>query len=227
MKIAVVTGGSSGLGASLIDLLIEREYYVVTASRRPALNKSAEWYETDLSKSEQVNSFANAVLKKYGSINLLINNAAFSPAARLVNMTFEELQEVIDIDFIAPRILMNRFSDVLSGGSIVNVVSRVGIEGRVGLTAYGVAKELLLDYSILIASQFAKKAIKVYAVNPGFMYTENITDKVLEIQKNESVLKTCMTPKLSANLILQLLERDFAAGTLIDLDSRIYKLWNH
>jgi len=227
MKIAVVTGGSSGLGASLIDLLIEREFHVVTASRRPALNKSAEWFETDLSKPEQVNKFAETVIKKYSTIDLLINNAAYSPAARLVNMTFEEFQEVLNVDFIAPRILMNRFAKVLNGGSIVNVVSRVGIEGRVGLTAYGVAKELLLDYSVLVASEFAKQAVKVFAVNPGFMYTENISDKVLETQKQESVLKTCMTPLLSAKLILQLLESDFAVGTLIDLDSRIYKLWNH
>jgi NAD(P)-dependent dehydrogenase (short-subunit alcohol dehydrogenase family) len=227
MKIAVVTGGSSGLGAALIDKLIEHKFHVVTTSRRSALNKSAEWIKTDLSKPEEVNAFADSVMEKYGSIKLLINNAALSPAARLINMSFDEFQEVINVDFVAPRILMNRFASKLTGGSIVNVVSRVGIEGRIGLTAYGAAKELLFDYSLLMAPQFAKQLVKVFTVNPGFMFTENISDKVLETQKQESILNRYMTPELSAKLILQIVKQNFGAGNLIDLDSRIYKIWSH
>lgn len=226
MRTAVLTGASSGLGASLANLLLDKDYHVITVSRRPPLNKRVEWIQADLGTASEVEMCVAKILKENKSISLLVNNAAVSPASRIINMSYADFYKVIEIDFLAPRKLINGLAAVLTGGTIVNIISRVGLEGRIGLSAYGAAKELLLDYTLVNSESYARQGIRMFAVNPGFMYTEMVPDKILDVQKAESVMNVCMTPELSASLIFQLIMSSFSGGNVYDLDSRIYRQWN-
>ncbi len=227
MAKAIVTGGSSGLGVAIIRDLSALGMDIVAISRRqPELHNNVCWLKTDLSNLKEVNALCSTLKKEIGKIDLLINNAAISPASRIINLKEAEFDEVSTVNFLAPRMLIRALSNNLAdGGTVINIVSRVALEGRIGLAAYGIAKAMLLDYTTLNANLFAAQGTTIFAVNPGYMATGMATEKATEIQKKESLFGTIATADRASKLILKLWKQNFVHGTFINLDSRMYNRW--
>jgi 3-oxoacyl-[acyl-carrier protein] reductase len=226
MSVAVITGGSSGLGLRLARKYTNQGYEVITCSRRGKSCENALSFQADFSRPESVTRFAHSIKKDTEKINVLINNAGISPAARILNFNEQDFLDTLQVNFNAARSLTECLRPLLSGGgSVVNIVSRVGIEGRIGLCAYGAAKGLLIGYTRGMAREFGNDNIRINCVNPGFMVTGMVTEKTMDRQKGESVLQIISDIDASAEFVYWISTIKWGTGQVFDFDTRIYSTW--
>ncbi|MFH0922078.1 MAG: SDR family oxidoreductase [Fibrobacterota bacterium] len=226
MKRLLVTGGSSGLGLCLAGRFLSMGWEVHTLSRRAESAPGAVNHAVDHADARAIAAFTTRFIAEVGCLDLLINNAAIAPAALLVSFSEHDFDRTLMVDFTAPRLLSEQLRPLLRGGTIINVVSRVGKEGRAGLCAYAAAKGLLIDYTRSLSREMEKDNIRVVAVNPGFMVTPMVREKMIEVQRRESILNMVSAPEASTNFIAWIAGQSFGSGSLFDFDSRIYQSWN-
>lgn len=125
-KIAVVTGGSSGLGSALIDAL-KNDYFVVNISRSAATNADAN-IAADLTVEAGRLNAVNEIKNKFGRIDLLVNNAGIGAYGTFEELAMEEIRRLFEIDLFAPiemtRILMPELQK--TSGTVINIASHGG-----------------------------------------------------------------------------------------------------
>jgi len=179
-KIAIVTGGNSGIGLATAALFCKEGAKVVISGRREAENKKAVdeissrggeimAVRTDLSKMEDCKKLVDETIKKYGRIDILVNNAGIADKHMPITKCTEEwYDEVCKIDQYAVY-YMSKYALVhmekAGQGSIVNV-SSIGSQGVAGIS-YSAAKAAVNAMTKNIAIQFAPTAIRCNAVAPG------------------------------------------------------------
>jgi len=227
MKKVLITGASSGLGQALAHAFQNNGDQVLTLSRRGQSIPEAVNISLNLLDEDGIATFIHHFKTLHSKLDILINNAGISPSGRILNFSEADFDKTVAVNFKACRQLTEGLRPILSGGLVVNIVSRVGIEGRTGLCGYAAAKGLLSGYTIGMAEELKKDNIRIVGINPGFMRTEMVDEKAIEMQKRESVLSATSTVERSASLILALVSQPIASGQLINLDSRIYHSWNH
>jgi NAD(P)-dependent dehydrogenase (short-subunit alcohol dehydrogenase family) len=225
-KVALVTGGSRGLGAALVKALAARGWHVVTDARSAADLQTncgdIEGVETiagDVTDAEHRQALAEAI-QRVGRLDLLVNNASFlgpSPQPRLEAYPLEVLRRVYEVNVVAPTALLQALLPALreSGGTVVNVTSDAGVEGYPGWGGYGSSKAALEQASRVLAAE--EPALRVFWVDPGDMNTtmhqeaypgEDISDRPL--------------PEESVPGLLKLIEGQYGSGRyqVRDLESR-------
>jgi len=179
-KIAIVTGGNSGIGLATAALFCKEGAKVVISGRREAENKKAVEeissrgsdimaVRTDLSRMEDCKKLVDETIKKYGRIDILVNNAGIADKHMPITKCTEEwYDEVCKIDQYAVY-YMSKYALVhmekVGQGSIVNV-SSIGSQGVAGIS-YSAAKAAVNAMTKNIAIQFAPTAIRCNAVAPG------------------------------------------------------------
>lgn len=226
MKTALITGASSGLGFALADLFLRNGYRVIALSRRGLAPEGAETHQVDLADIKALRRLIKKIEPDLGELSVLINNAGVSPAARILNTPEFDYDNTIKINFLAPKALTELLlPKMCRPGIIVNIISRVGFEGRIGLCAYAVSKGLLAGYTEVLAQSSKKQDISVYGINPGFMLTGMITEIAIKAQKGESLLHVALPPEHSAKMIFSIIEGKAGLGPFFDLDSRVYHSW--
>ncbi|HEX5672196.1 MAG TPA: SDR family oxidoreductase [Acidimicrobiia bacterium] len=215
-KVALVTGGSRGLGAALVKALAGRGWHVVTDAR------SAADLQTNFGDVQGVETIAGDVtdpahrealleaVQRVGRLDLLVNNASYlgpSPLPRLEAYPLEALRRVYEVNVIAPAALVQAFLPALreSRGSVLNVTSDAGVEGYSGWGGYGSSKAALEQASRVLAAE--EPTLRVFWVDPGDMNTtmhqeaypgEDISDRP--------------PPEESVPGLLRLIEGQFASG---------------
>jgi NAD(P)-dependent dehydrogenase (short-subunit alcohol dehydrogenase family) len=183
MAVALITGGSAGLGLALARGLAERRWTLVVDARgREALGRAAR----ELARSTDVVAVGGdvadpehrrrlvAAAGQLGRLDLLVNNASLlgpSPQPRLEHYPVEELERVYRVDVLAPLGLVQLALPLLvrSGGTIVNVSSDAAVEAYAGWGGYGSAKAALDQLTAVLATEHP--ALGVYAFDPGDMRT--------------------------------------------------------
>lgn len=179
-KIAIVTGGNSGIGLATAALFCKEGAKVVISGRREAENKKAVEeissrggeimaVRSDLSKMEDCKMLVDETIKKYGRIDILVNNAGIADKHMPITKCTEEwYDEVCKIDQYAVY-YMSKYAlahmEKVGQGSIVNV-SSIGSQGVAGIS-YSAAKAAVNAMTKNIAIQFAPTAIRCNAVAPG------------------------------------------------------------
>jgi NAD(P)-dependent dehydrogenase (short-subunit alcohol dehydrogenase family) len=216
-KVALVTGGSRGLGLALVKALASRGWQVVTDAR------SAADLQTNLGGVQGVETISGDVtdpghrqalleaIQRVGRLDLLVNNASYlgpSPQPRLDAYPLEVLRRVYEVNMIAPAALVQTLLPVLresGGGTVVNVTSDAGVEGYPGWGGYGSSKAALEQASRVLAAE--EPALRVFWVDPGDMSTtmhqeaypgEDISDRP--------------PPEESVPGLLKLIEGQYASG---------------
>src|SRR5450631_797203 len=183
MPVALITGGSLGLGRALATELARRGWSVVIDGRRGRLlddlvaglsPRSVTALAGDVADPAHRASLAEAV-QRHGRLDLLVNNASSlgpSPLPHLRDYPADLLAEVFEIDVLAPLALIRLLHPVLvaSGGAVVNISSDAGVEAYEGWGGYGSAKAALDQASAVLAVE--EPALNVYAFDPGDMRTE-------------------------------------------------------
>ncbi len=184
-KVAMITGASQGLGRALALAYAKEGAQVVVNSRseesiRPvaeeAESTSAEVLAlaADVSKSADVEKLVGAAVERFGKIDVLVNNAGvLGPRVAIVEYPEDEWRQVIDANLTGPFLVSKAvIPHMPEGGSIVNVVSGVSIEGRPEWGAYAVSKFGVEGFTQILAAELEERGIRVNAVDPGGMRTE-------------------------------------------------------
>ena len=165
MRVAVVTGASSGIGAALCRELRARGWHVVGLSRRPAPDAD-EHEECDVTNREMVAAVAARVLERHARIGLLINNAGIPARGSFLGAEPERLEAVVETNYLGGVWCLRAFLPGLGEGStLVNVVS---VAGAVAGGPYSASKHAQLAFSRSIAAELAPRGIAVLGVLPGF-----------------------------------------------------------
>ena len=183
-RVALITGGSMGLGRALTEELNWRGWRVVVDARdEPRLRAAVAALPApgrvtavagDVADAHHRHALARAV-EGAGRLDLLVNNASVlgpSPRPALADFPLDELARVLAVDAIAPLALAQRFLPELerTGGRIVNISSDAAVEAYAGWGGYGAAKAALDHLSAVLAVEHP--AVAIYAFDPGDMATE-------------------------------------------------------
>src|SRR5450631_3940996 len=182
MPVALITGGSLGLGRALATELARRGWSVVIDGRRGRLlddlvaglsPRSVTALAGDVADAAHRARLAEAV-QRHGRLDLLVNNASSlgpSPLPHLRDYPLDQLAKVFEVDVLAPLALIQLLHPVLvaSAGTIVNISSDAGAEAYQGWGGYGSAKAALDQASAVLAVE--EPALHVYAFDPGDMRT--------------------------------------------------------
>lgn len=199
-KVAIITGSGNGIGKDLaINFAAEGAKVVVCARTEKTVQavvdeiksngNEAIGFSVDVSKSEQVQDMIDKVIAKYGKIDILVNNAGVVRDTRIVKMTEEDWDVVIDTS-LKGAYLCTKYVVVhminQNYGKIVNMSSRSYL-GNFGQANYSAAKAGLLGFSNALAKELGKHNITVNSVAPGLVTTELITshpnfEKIQEAQ---------------------------------------------
>jgi gluconate 5-dehydrogenase len=185
-KIALVTGGSHGLGMSVaIGLGQAGAKLVINGTSQERLDKAMEDYKAegldvatyrfDVTKEQEVVESLDRIEREVGPIDILVNNAGIIKRIPMVDMPLEEWQQVIDVDLTAPFIVSRHLARRLiarkSGGKIINMCSMMSELGRNTVGAYAAAKGGLKMLTKNMATEWARFNIQVNGIGPGYFAT--------------------------------------------------------
>lgn len=184
-KVVLVTGASQGLGRALALACAKERASLVLNSRseegvRPVaeeaekLGAEAIPFAADVSRGADVQRMVDAAVERFGKIDVLVNNAGLlGPRVRIEDYPEDEWRRIIDANLTGPYLVSKAVIPHLSeGGSIVNVVSGVSVEGRPEWGAYSVSKFGVEGLTQILAAELEGRGIRVNAVDPGGMRTD-------------------------------------------------------
>lgn len=188
-RVSVVTGGATGLGLQMATGLAEAGSHIVVCSRKlenceqaaHQLEKSgvtALAVGADVTKPDQVEAVKEATLKKFGRVDVLVNNAGRAWVAPAEEMPLDRWQQVMDLNVTAPFLCSQVFGREMikaKRGSIINIASISGLRGRdpkaYDSVVYSTSKGALVNFTRDLAVKWAQHGIRVNCICPGFFVT--------------------------------------------------------
>ncbi|MCD9017685.1 SDR family NAD(P)-dependent oxidoreductase [Parachryseolinea silvisoli] len=189
-KVAIITGGGTGIGKATALLFAHEGASVVVAGPHPdklldvvaeieSSNGLAMHFVLDVSSASQWRDLVQSTVSAFGKIDILVNNAGISGnlALGLADRTEAEFQQVINVNLVSQFLGLKEVAPFLkSGASVVNVSSIAGITGNAGANAYTASKGGTRLFSKGAAIEMAAKGIRVNSVHPGFVSTPMTND---------------------------------------------------
>ena len=176
-KVAIVTGGTRGLGRDIAQRLVEAGCKVEVCGRNApdALPPGITFHSADVRDAEQATAFTQAVVIAHGRLDILVNNAGGSPAAPADTMSPRFAEAILRLNLLGPFIMAQAaFAPMCAagGGTIVNIASVSGIRPSPGTAIYGAAKAGLLNLTQSLAQEWGVHGIRVNAIIAGLMASE-------------------------------------------------------
>lgn len=184
-KVVLITGASRGLGRALTLACAREAANLVVASRSleslepvveetKGLGAEVLAVPADVSRGAHVEKLIDAAAERFGGIDVLVNNAGLlGPRVKIEEYPEEEWRQVLEANLTGPFLVSKAaIPRMREGGSIINVVSGVSVEGRAEWGAYSVSKFGLEGLTQILASELEERRIRVNAVDPGGMRTE-------------------------------------------------------
>lgn len=241
-KVAIVTGGSRGIGSSIALELAKNGVKVVINynSNSSAADKmvaeieeiGGEAYavQADVSKSEDAARLVQAAVEKFGQLDILVNNAGITRDTTFKNMSEEDWRKVIDVNLNS---VYNTTSPALphlieaEAGRVINISSIIGQFGGFGQTNYSAAKAGLLGFTKSLALELASKTnVTVNAICPGYIGTEMvqaIPEKVLEkIVAKVPQRRLGRPDEIAKGVVYLCKDGDYITGQELNINGGIY-----
>lgn len=237
-KIALVTGGSRGIGRAIVKGLATAGAKVVInyqlreeAAREvldslSALGCEGDIIKADVSQSGQVDKMVKDILEKYGRIDILVNNAGITRDGFLLRMKDEDWTRVIDTNLTSMFYCVRAVTKPMikqRSGRIINISSVVGMSGNAGQINYAAAKAGVIGLTKSAAKELASRGIMVNAVAPGYIMTEmteKLNDEVKEQYLQRIPSGRLGTPEDVAGLVVFFAGpgADYITGQVIPVD---------
>ena len=192
MKVALVTGGATGIGAATVEALANENIavaiqYLSSSNEAKALSdklksagKKVEIFQSDLTKAGAAESLVSQVKSSLGVIDILINNAGVMSDSSIIEMSDQLWDEAINLNLTASFKLMRACApDMIAKkwGRIINVSSQVALTGSADHAHYSAAKAGLLGLTYSAAKEYGKESVTVNAVLPGRIQTNMIAER--------------------------------------------------
>jgi NAD(P)-dependent dehydrogenase (short-subunit alcohol dehydrogenase family) len=186
-KVAVVTGGASGLGRAMVERFAAEGARVVIAdidaeageALATELGDAAAFQPSDVTDADQVQALVDTTVERFGGLHVMVNNAGVGSAmARFLHDDLTDFRRVMDIDVLGVLLGSQRAARHMKqhgGGSIVNVSSTAGLDAGAALVTYRAAKAAVIHASRSIALDVAQYGIRVNCLVPGQIRTAMTT----------------------------------------------------
>lgn len=173
-RVALVTGGTKGIGAAIAARLAQAGAIVVVCGRHEPDAGAHEFVRCDVRDGDQVDALVAAVVDRHGRLDVAVNNAGGSPSVAAADASPRFSEAIIRLNLVAPLLVATAANAVMQGqsegGVIVNVASVSGLRPSPGTAAYGAAKAGLLNLTQSLAVEWAPK-VRVNAVSAGLVAT--------------------------------------------------------
>jgi 3-oxoacyl-[acyl-carrier protein] reductase len=190
-KVAIVTGASRGIGRAIalqlagVGAKVAVNYASSSTAADELVNQinsnggEAIALQADVSKADQIDALINAVMEKWGRVDVLVNNAGITRDTLLLRMKLEDWQAVIDLNLTGVFLCTRAVSKIMlkqKSGRIINIASVAGQMGNPGQANYSAAKAGVIGFTKTVAKELASRGITVNAVAPGFINTDMTSD---------------------------------------------------
>jgi len=237
-KTVLVTGGSRGIGKSIVKLLTQYGLNVAFTYNHnedqatelieslKAENVDIRKYKMNLENEDEIYTAIQRIEADFGGIDYLVNNAGIIRDSYMLLMSSEDWNKVLSTDLTGAFLLTKEVLPMMlakKNGSIVNISSIAGVIGVGGQTNYCAAKAGLIGLTKALAKEVAGKGIRVNAIAPGYVETDMISD--IDIDNNSEYiekvpLKRVATPDEIASVVLFLLSEgaSYITGNTIEVD---------
>lgn len=177
-KVAIVTGGTRGLGRDIARSLSAQRCRVVVCGRNApeTLPDNVKFLAADIRDADAAQNLVDNTVSEYGSLDILVNNAGGSPASDAATASPRFANAIIGLNLMAPYYLSRASHAHLKksgNGSIINIGSVAGIRPAPGTAIYGAAKAGLMSLTQSLAQEWGKDKIRVNAIIVGLAETEN------------------------------------------------------
>ncbi len=238
-KVAIITGGSRGIGFATADKFIKEGAKVIIAASSPASAEKAvgklkelhpdavvDGISPDLADLESVRGAFTEVVSKYGTIDILVNNAGISESTPLASYSEDTFDKVMDLNVKGVFNCSKVASDVMvekGTGVILNTSSMVSIYGQPSGCAYPTSKFAVNGFTLSLARELGPKGIRVNAIAPGITETDMmkaVPKSVIEPMIAQIPLRRLGQPEDIANAFVFLAseEASYITGVVLSVD---------
>ena len=236
MKNVLITGGSRGIGKECVNLFTKNGYRVFlnykksTAKAQKISEKTgAIPVQCDISNAAEVKKMHAFIYDNYGSIDILVNNAAISQIKLFTDISEEDWDNIFNTNVKGMFFVTKAFvGDMISrkSGKIINISSMWGVTGGSCEVHYSASKAAVIGFTKALASELGLSGITVNCVAPGVIDTDmnkHLTDEDMDALKNEIPLGRIGTPEDAAKVILFLASEksDYITGQVINVNGGI------
>lgn len=238
-RVVIVTGASRGLGRAIalrfgragervvVNFLHDEGKAVSAADEIGRVSGEAVAVRADVRDAAAVDSLIRETVRRWGFVDVFVNNAGLVNDGLLMGMTEKAWDDVLDTNLKGPFLCMRSVSKIMMKqrrGHIISVSSIVGLQGREGQANYAASKAGLIGLTKAVARELGRYSINVNAIMPGYIRTEmsaEVSETIRERVLKENVLGRTSNAEEVAEFIFRLSLMKNASGQVFNLDSRI------
>ncbi len=216
-KVAIITGGASGLGKATVEVFVEEGAKVVIAdldvdrgeTLAASLGDAAIFKRTDVSSAEEVEALVDFAVEHFGALHIMFNNAGVSPTfhSRIADDDFSDLQLCMSVNLLGAMLgtkYAARHMAKNGNGSIINTGSLGGTMPGYGVMSYRMSKAAINHFTKCAAIEFGENGIRVNCINPGSIQTEMVSYKEPGMsQEQVDKVSAALTPLMTLGQPLQ------------------------
>ena len=235
-KVAIVTGGSRGIGKAIVEALARKNIKVIAnyhQSEEKAKklkeelekeNISIDIFKADVSKREEVKKMVDDTIKKYGKIDILINNAGIDQEKMFQDISDEDWDNIVKVNLYSVFCITQEVIKYMlhqKDGCIINISSIYGINGGSCAVAYSATKAGINGITKSLAKELGPSNIRVNSIAPGYIDTdmnEKYSEEEIEQIKEETPLVKIGKPEDIAKCIEWLVDDNFTTGQVISIN---------
>ena len=238
-KVALITGGSRGIGEKIAERFAQAGYNLIInyvsnienveeleAKIKGNANIEILFIQSDVTSFESCENMVNEAIRKFGHIDVLVNNAGITKDTLLMRMKEEDFDKVINVNLkgtynvtknVIPYMMKQKY------GKIINISSVVGVSGNAGQANYAASKAGIIGFTKSVAKELASRNILANCVAPGFIKTDMtdvLSDSVKESINSQIPLKKMGTAEEVANAVYFLgnEENTYITGQVLNVD---------
>lgn len=235
-KVAIITGGTSGIGEATANLFAEQKAIVIIVGRNEekglfiekyikSKNGKAKFFKCDISNELEIKNLIDNIIKLYGKIDILFNNAGiFLPSIEIERLDFDKWKKTFDINIHGTFLITKYVKEYLikSKGVILNNASIAGLQyyaaGR--SYAYSSSKAAIIQFSHMMAKNYAEDGIRVNCICPGVILTPILHGRDPKIYAERIPMKRVGNPEEVAKVALFLCSDDasYLTGVVLPVD---------
>jgi NAD(P)-dependent dehydrogenase (short-subunit alcohol dehydrogenase family) len=233
-KVAVITGGASGIGAATAELFVKEGAKVVLVdfneekgkafeAELKAQNAEALFVKANITSEEEVQNVFKEAVNAFGQVDVVFNNAGIGRVHPTETLEYSEWRNTVNVDldgvFLVAREALREMLKS-GGGTIVNTASMYGWVGSPGSAAYNAAKGGVINLTRSLALEYATKNIRVNALAPGFIDTPIIPEESKQVLVSMTPMQRLGQSEEMAKAVLFLASDDssFMTGNVLTID---------